>query len=91
MHESQATGREKVCATAGVTSASAQQEMDGIARALKAQYGKESMSEAVRMVPLSEGAFHLDDYIFYVQDFIRLLAPDLHVISVCQPTVTSDG
>jgi poly(3-hydroxybutyrate) depolymerase len=40
-----------------------------------------------RMVPLSEGAFHLDDYIFYVQDFIRLLAPDLHVISVCQPTV----
>ncbi|MGZ8288482.1 MAG: polyhydroxyalkanoate depolymerase [Telluria sp.] len=40
-----------------------------------------------RMVPLSEGPFHLDDYIYYVQDFIRLLAPDLHVISVCQPTV----
>ena len=40
-----------------------------------------------RMVALSEGPFHLDDYIFYVQDFIRLLAPDLHVISVCQPTV----
>jgi poly(3-hydroxybutyrate) depolymerase len=40
-----------------------------------------------RMVPQSEGAFHLDDYIFYVQEFIRLLAPDLHVISVCQPTV----
>jgi poly(3-hydroxybutyrate) depolymerase len=40
-----------------------------------------------RMVPLSAGAFHLDDYIFYVQDFIRMLAPDLHVISVCQPTV----
>ena len=40
-----------------------------------------------RMVPLTEGPFHLDDYIFYVQDFIRLLAPDLHVISVCQPTV----
>jgi poly(3-hydroxybutyrate) depolymerase len=40
-----------------------------------------------RMVPYSEGPFHLDDYIFYVQDFIRLLAPDLHVISVCQPTV----
>jgi poly(3-hydroxybutyrate) depolymerase len=40
-----------------------------------------------RMVPLAEGAFHLDDYIYYVQDFIRLLAPDLHVISVCQPTV----
>ena len=40
-----------------------------------------------RMVPLSEGAFHLDDYIFYVQDFIRQLGPDVHVISVCQPTV----
>jgi poly(3-hydroxybutyrate) depolymerase len=40
-----------------------------------------------RMVPLSEGAFHLHDYIYYVQDFIRLLGPDVHVISVCQPTV----
>jgi poly(3-hydroxybutyrate) depolymerase len=40
-----------------------------------------------RMVPLTEGPFHLDDYIYYVQEFIRLLAPDLHVISVCQPTV----
>lgn len=40
-----------------------------------------------RMVPLTEGAFNLDDYIFYVQDFIRLLGPDVHVIAVCQPTV----
>ena len=40
-----------------------------------------------RMVPISEGPFHLHDYIYYVQDFIRLLSPDLHVISVCQPTV----
>jgi poly(3-hydroxybutyrate) depolymerase len=40
-----------------------------------------------RMVPLSEGPFHLDDYIAYVQDFIRHLGPDVHVISVCQPTV----
>ena len=40
-----------------------------------------------RMVPLSEGAFHLHDYIYYVQDFIRQLGPNLHVISVCQPTV----
>lgn len=40
-----------------------------------------------RMVPLSEGAFHLHDYVFYVQDFIRRLGPDVHVISVCQPTV----
>ncbi len=41
-----------------------------------------------RMVPLDQGAFHLDDYVAYIQDFIRLLgAENLHVISVCQPTV----
>ncbi len=40
-----------------------------------------------RMVPMDAGAFHLDDYINYVQDFIRLLGPNTHVISVCQPTV----
>jgi poly(3-hydroxybutyrate) depolymerase len=39
------------------------------------------------MVPLSAGAFHLHDYIYYIQDFIRTLGPDVHVISVCQPTV----
>ena len=40
-----------------------------------------------RMVPADKGDFHLDDYIFYVQEFMRHLAPNLHVISVCQPTV----
>lgn len=40
-----------------------------------------------RMVPLSEGPFHLDDYIYYVQDFIREVGPKVNVISVCQPTV----
>ena len=40
-----------------------------------------------RLVPLTEGPFHLDDYVGYVRDFITLLSPDLHVISVCQPTV----
>jgi poly(3-hydroxybutyrate) depolymerase len=40
-----------------------------------------------RMVPLSEGPFHLDDYVEYVQEFIRHIGPDVHVISVCQPTV----
>ena len=40
-----------------------------------------------RMVPLEVGPFHLDDYIAYVQEFIRHLGPDCHVISVCQPTV----
>ncbi len=40
-----------------------------------------------RMVPLDAGAFHLDDYVAYVQEFIRHIGPDVHVISVCQPTV----
>ena len=43
-----------------------------------------------RMVPLSEGYFHLDDYVNYVQDFIRYLQGEYgncHVMSVCQPTV----
>lgn len=40
-----------------------------------------------RLVPLKLGPFHLDDYVHYVQDFIRLLGPQVHVISVCQPTV----
>jgi len=44
-----------------------------------------------RMVPLSEGAFHLHDYIYYVQDFIHWAHDEskgeLHCISVCQPTV----
>ncbi|WP_066704488.1 polyhydroxyalkanoate depolymerase [Curvibacter delicatus] len=43
-----------------------------------------------RLVPLSEGEFHLDDYVNYVQDFIRYLQQaygNCHVMSVCQPTV----
>ena len=40
-----------------------------------------------RLVPLTEGPFHLDDYVDYVREFITQLSPDLHVISVCQPTV----
>ena len=43
-----------------------------------------------RLVPLSEGAFHLDDYVNYVQEFIRHIQGkygNCHVISVCQPTV----
>ncbi len=40
-----------------------------------------------RMVPLVAGAFHLDDYVTYVQDFIRHVGPNVNVISVCQPTV----
>ncbi|MDA1118297.1 MAG: polyhydroxyalkanoate depolymerase [Proteobacteria bacterium] len=40
-----------------------------------------------RIVPLATGPFHLADYVDYVREFIRLLSPDAHVISVCQPTV----
>ncbi len=43
-----------------------------------------------RLVPLSEGAFHLDDYVNYVQEFIRHIQGkygNCHVMSVCQPTV----
>ncbi|MGH6639545.1 MAG: polyhydroxyalkanoate depolymerase [Polaromonas sp.] len=43
-----------------------------------------------RTVPLSEGGFDLDDYVNYVQEFIRHLQGiygNCHVISVCQPTV----
>ncbi len=40
-----------------------------------------------RMVPLALGPFHLDDYIAYAIEFIRHLGPEVHVMSVCQPTV----
>ncbi|WBY01825.1 polyhydroxyalkanoate depolymerase [Ramlibacter tataouinensis] len=43
-----------------------------------------------RMVPLDQGVFHLDDYVAYVQEFIRYVQGtygNCHVISVCQPTV----
>jgi poly(3-hydroxybutyrate) depolymerase len=43
-----------------------------------------------RLVPLSEGEFHLDDYVNYVQEFVRYLQKtygNCHVMSVCQPTV----
>lgn len=41
-----------------------------------------------RMVAQADGRFGLDDYIAYVRRFITHLgAADLHVVSVCQPTV----
>ena len=43
-----------------------------------------------RLVPLTDGSFHLDDYVNYIQEFIRHLQSkygNCHVISVCQPTV----
>ncbi len=43
-----------------------------------------------RMVPMDLGEFHLDDYVNYVQAFIRHVQAqygNCHVVSVCQPTV----
>jgi poly(3-hydroxybutyrate) depolymerase len=40
-----------------------------------------------RMVPKDVGPFHLDDYVTYIQEFIRHIGPEVNVISVCQPTV----
>ena len=40
-----------------------------------------------RMVSLFHGPFHLDDYVDYVREFISFLGPEVHVVSVCQPTV----
>ncbi|MFO1339161.1 MAG: polyhydroxyalkanoate depolymerase [Burkholderiaceae bacterium] len=40
-----------------------------------------------RMVPTEAGTFHLNDYVEYVQEFIRHIGPEVNVISVCQPTV----
>ena len=41
-----------------------------------------------RMVPNEFGSFNLDDYVAYIEEFIRHIgAANVHVISVCQPTV----
>ena len=40
-----------------------------------------------RMVPKEAGPFRLDDYVTYVQEFIRHIGPEVNVMSVCQPTV----
>jgi poly(3-hydroxybutyrate) depolymerase len=40
-----------------------------------------------RRVPLSEGPFHLDDYVDYIIEFLHQLGPDTHVMAVCQPAV----
>ncbi len=40
-----------------------------------------------RMVPTDKGPFHLDDYVAYIEEYIRHIGPEVNVISVCQPTV----
>jgi poly(3-hydroxybutyrate) depolymerase len=38
-------------------------------------------------IPISVGPFHFDDYVAYVREFITHLGPEVHAVSVCQPTV----
>ena len=38
-------------------------------------------------LPIAVGPFRFDDYVAYVREFLRFLGPDVHSISVCQPTV----
>ena len=39
-------------------------------------------------IPIGEGAFHFDDYVRYVREFIAHVGgAEAHAISVCQPTV----
>ncbi len=40
-----------------------------------------------RHVPMFYGSFHLEDYIAYTIDYIRQLAPSVHLMAVCQPSV----
>ena len=40
-----------------------------------------------RQVPVEAGSFDLSSYTQYVQQFVRLLGPDVNVLAVCQPCV----
>ncbi len=40
-----------------------------------------------REVSMAHGAFHLEDYIAYTIDYIRMLGPEVHLMAVCQPSV----
>ncbi|HWK44390.1 MAG TPA: polyhydroxyalkanoate depolymerase [Stellaceae bacterium] len=40
-----------------------------------------------RNIPLTHGAWGLDDFIETIVDFVHLLGPDVHIVAVCQPSV----
>jgi poly(3-hydroxybutyrate) depolymerase len=42
-----------------------------------------------RDVPAEAGAFHLDDFVATLIDFIHAMGPNSHVLAVCQPTVAA--
>lgn len=41
-----------------------------------------------RSVPLSTGSFDMEDHVDEIIEFIQFLGPDVHVIAVCQPSVS---
>ncbi|WP_443971184.1 polyhydroxyalkanoate depolymerase [Sphingobium sp. CR28] len=42
-----------------------------------------------RQVPLSDGAFDLDDYLDYLVGWLEHIGPGAHMLAVCQPSVPS--
>jgi len=40
-----------------------------------------------RNIPLTHGAWGLDDFIDTIVDFVHVLGPDVHIVAVCQPSV----
>ena len=38
-----------------------------------------------RDIPVSAGKFDVEDYTLYLAEFMKVMGPDTHVISVCQP------
>ena len=42
-----------------------------------------------RDVPLTAGAFTLDDFTAHIIDFLQFLGPNSHLVAVCQPTVAA--
>jgi poly(3-hydroxybutyrate) depolymerase len=38
-----------------------------------------------RDIPVSAGAFDIENYTLYLAEFIKALGPDTHVIAICQP------
>jgi poly(3-hydroxybutyrate) depolymerase len=43
--------------------------------------------KSLRHVPLAAGNFSLDNYLFYLVDFLHHMGPGVHVMAVCQPAV----
>ncbi|MBS0502514.1 MAG: polyhydroxyalkanoate depolymerase [Proteobacteria bacterium] len=43
----------------------------------------------VKLVPLEEGSFDLEDYVDYLIEFLEAIGPGAHMLAVCQPSVPS--